>query len=77
MTAAPKDPHQTCCAKCGGVDVEICLPAHFRANGTLDVAVSVDTEAEALTYWCPTCKDNVPARLPDGEIVRGRWDLAD
>jgi hypothetical protein len=54
--------------------VEICLPAHFAANGDLSVPVSVDTEAEALTYWCPSCEVDVAVRLPDGEVCRGRWD---
>ena len=74
MTGAATTMTQTTCAKCGSAEVEICLPAHFAANGPLEVPVSVDYEAEALTYWCPHCQLDVPARLPDGEIRRGRWD---
>lgn len=66
----------TRCGTCASEAVEICLPAHFPANGNLDVPASVDYEAEALSYWCPRCEDNVPVRLPDGELARGRWDRA-
>jgi transcription elongation factor Elf1 len=61
------------CARCGSAEVEICLPAHFKANGD-NALVSVDWEAEALTYWCGSCEDNVAVRRPDGDVCRGRWD---
>ena len=71
-----EDANLICCAQCGSTEVEICLPAHFKANSDWSTPVSVDCEAEALTYWCGQCDEDVPVRLPDGEVRRGRWDLA-
>ncbi len=62
------------CIQCRSKDVEICLPAYFLANGPQNVPVSVDAEAEALTYWCPECGENVEVRAPNGEILSGVWD---
>jgi transcription elongation factor Elf1 len=70
---ATDDTTQITCECCGSAEVEICLPAHFKANGD-NALVSVDWEAEALTYWCPSCGDDVAVRQPDGDVCRGRWD---
>ena len=71
---SPKKAQVSRCSDCGCKEIEICLPAYFLANGTLDQPVSVDCEADALTYWCPDCDSNVAVRAPDGEILEGVWD---
>lgn len=67
---------QVRCAQCGTAEVEICLPTHFKANSDLSTPTSVDVDAEALTYWCAFCRDDVAVQMPDGEVRRGRWDRA-
>ncbi|MGB5103608.1 MAG: hypothetical protein WBO04_09860 [Steroidobacteraceae bacterium] len=62
------------CGECGSKEIQICLPAYFVANGTLEKPVSVDYDAEALSYWCPECDATVDALAPDGEVLSGVWD---
>lgn len=62
------------CRQCGSSEIQVCLPAYFAANGTLERPESVDCEADALSYWCPECDTTVEALSPDGEVLCGLWD---
>jgi DNA-directed RNA polymerase subunit RPC12/RpoP len=62
------------CHECGSTEIQICLPAFFAANGALEQPVSVDFDAEALSYWCPQCDATVAALAPNGKVLSGIWD---
>lgn len=70
--SAPDKNSEHTCGRCGTNDVEVCLPAFFALNDNLNF-VSVDLEAEALSYYCNQCEDDVPMRAPCGEMSVGRW----
>ena len=63
--------HYLCC-RCGGADVEISVPAFFKLNVDWEPS-TIDFEAEALTYFCNTCEEDVSIRTPVGDIKTGRW----
>ena len=60
------------CQHCCGPNIETCLPAFFKTNDELQF-VSVDFEAEALSYYCHDCQDSVTVVHPGGRTECGRW----
>jgi len=69
MNETPTNSQVYRCVDCGSEEVEICLPAFFRLNGTYERPESVDIEADGICYWCPACDCEVEVRAPDGEIL--------
>jgi hypothetical protein len=69
------------CGSCGSEDVEVCMPAWFKARGYELRYVECDEEAEALNTHCNACEENQsltvqPHDLEELRTLTGRWSIA-